>query len=54
MYGTARHTAYGYSLYEFEVYSAADAPILGMWEAQSLTGTGNNPLAAALGSSGSN
>jgi hypothetical protein len=52
MYGTARHTAYGYSLWEFQVFTSADATILGTWEAQSLDGYGNNPADPALGNSG--
>ncbi|GAA4253825.1 peroxidase family protein [Dactylosporangium darangshiense] len=50
--GTARHTQYGYSLWDFEVYAAADAPILGAFEAESLDGYGNNPGAANRGQAG--
>ncbi|MEV8515440.1 peroxidase family protein [Dactylosporangium sp. NPDC051484] len=52
VYGTARHTQYGYSLFDFEVHAAADAPILGTWEAETLDGSGNNPGAAERGRAG--
>jgi Animal haem peroxidase/F5/8 type C domain len=54
VYGTARHTVYGYSLFEVQVYGAPADAILGQWEAESLNGTGNNPDHPTLGSAGTN
>jgi hypothetical protein len=54
VYGTARHTAYGYSLWEIQVYGAAAGSILGQWEPESLDGTGNNPNTPTLGGAGTN
>ncbi|MBB5873318.1 hypothetical protein F4553_006752 [Allocatelliglobosispora scoriae] len=53
IYGTARHTAYGYSLWELQVFGMPSLPILGTWEAETLTGAGNNLANPALGTSGS-
>ncbi len=54
VYGTARHTAYGYSLYEIQAYGDAPDSILGQWEAESLSGVGNNLTTPTLGSAGTN
>lgn len=54
MLGTARHTAYGYSLWDLQAYGDPADTILGQWEAASLSGVGNNPNAPSLGSAGTN
>jgi hypothetical protein len=54
LYGTARHTSYGYSLWGIQAYGDAPETILGQWEAESLTGVGNNPDSPSLGRAGTN